>query len=207
MASPSDRSVALAELTARAETAPTKRRARSDCRNPECQNGLTPGLEARGGGNKAQPLFGAGGVGAKKLMRWTWVPCLVCNAPEDARKASAVYRDLRLTEDQIAQRAQMATNKTAYQPALSRPPARPGAGSTAAPSADAGRLNELTKATEALTARLDEALKQNAQMMQTNAEMSQAITRMSIQIAALLEDNAKLRATQPASTTPPSGAT
>lgn len=52
---------------------PRKARATSNCRNPECRNGLTPGLAAVGGGNKAQPLFGAGGIGAKRLMRWAWV--------------------------------------------------------------------------------------------------------------------------------------
>jgi hypothetical protein len=200
VAQPPDRSVGLAELASRAQTAPQGRRARSDCRNPECQNGLTPGLVAAGGGSKAQPLFGAGGVGAKRLMRWAWVNCLACNPPEDARKAGAHYRHLGLSDAQIAQRAQLASIKAAYQPpaqeslgklAGNRPSAPNGFASA---GADAGRLAELTKSNETLTARLDELLKQNAEMLKNNSEMSQALMRMTVQIGALLEDNAKLRA-------------
>jgi hypothetical protein len=191
-----DRSVNLADLASRAEASPkAARRSRSDCRNPECQNGLTPGLVAAGGGSKAQPLFGAGGVGAKRLMRWAWVPCLACNPPADARKAGATYRHLGLSEQQIAQRAQLANMKASYQPpaqeslgklAANRP-GTPGPGSTA----DGGKLSELMEQNKKLNTRLDEMLKQNA-------EMTQTLSRMSMQIAALLEDNAKLRAAQPA---------
>lgn len=190
MATPTDRSVGLGELANRAQTGGAPRaRSRSDCRNPECSNGLTPGLVAAGGGSKAQPLFGAGGIGAKRLMRWAWIPCLACNAPDDARKAGATYKALNLTQAQIAQRAQMASLKSAYQPqeraTLSR--AVP-----TAPSADAGKMNELLEANKQLNARLDELLKQNA-------EMTQTLSRMAMQVGALLEDNAKLRTAQPAS--------
>lgn len=194
MANPTDRSVGLGELAQRAQVggSPGHVRGRADCRNPECSNGLTPGLVAAGGGSKAAPLFGAGGVGAKRLMRWGWVPCLACNPTEDARKAGARYRPLVLTQAQIAQRAQMASTKAAYREperaTLSRPNVPP------PPNADAGKLAELTKSNEALSARLDEMLKQNAEMLKNNSEMSQALTRMTVQIGALLEDNAKLRA-------------
>lgn len=192
-----DRSVGLGELASRAQTGGAPRaRSRSDCRNPECSNGLTPGLVTAGGGSKAPPLFGAGGIGAKRLMRWAWIPCLACNAPEDARKAGATYKHLNLTQAQIAQRAQMASLKSAYQPqeraTLSR--AIP-----IASSADAGRLAELAKSNEALNVRLDAMLKQNAEMMKNNAQMTETLSRMAMQVGALLEDNAKLRASQPAS--------
>jgi hypothetical protein len=181
-----DRSIGLADLAARAQSAPpTGRRARSDCRNPECNNGMTPGLVAAGGGNKAQPLFGAGGVGAKRLMRWAWVRCLACNAPEDARKAGAVYRPLSLDETQIAQRAQLANSKAPYQAqeprtTLHRAPA-PGM-----PSVDSAKLTEMIEQNKQLSARLDELLKQNVAMTDT-------LSRMTMQVASLLEDNAKLR--------------
>src|ERR1700752_5515047 len=110
-----DRSGGLGELAARAQAGPQTRRAKSDCRNPECANGMTPGLVAAGGGTQGAPLFGAGGVGAKKLMRWAWVRCLACNPPDDARKAGAVYKHLNLSDAQIAQRAQMANMRAAYQ--------------------------------------------------------------------------------------------
>lgn len=191
MASPVDRSVGLADLAARAQSAPAPRQGRNACRNPECRDGLTPGLMAAGGGTKGAPLFGAGGVGAKKLMRWTWVRCLACNAPDDARKAGAVYRPLNLSEDQIARRAQFANTKAPYVPIDNKSAgARPGgAVPSSVPSADTGKLNELLEANKQLNERLGEVLKQNAQMTET-------LSRMTMQIAALLEDNAKLRKEQ-----------
>jgi hypothetical protein len=191
-----DRSVGLGDLAARAQAGPQARRSRSDCRNPECQNGLTPGLVAAGGGSKAQPLFGAGGIGAKRLMRWAWIPCLACNAPEDARKSGATYRHLGLSEQQVAQRAQLANMKASYQPPVQESlgklaGARPEARSTQ-PTVDSGKLAELMEQNKQLNTRLDEMLKQNA-------EMTQTLSRMSMQIAALLEDNAKLRSAQSAS--------
>lgn len=189
MAGPVDRSVGLSDLAARAQSGPqTRGRSRSDCRNPECVNGLTPGLVAAGGGSKAQPLFGAGGVGAKRLMRWAWVNCLACNAPEGARKAGAVYKHLNLSEGEIARRAQMANTKASYQPEILETLKRPG---SAPPAADNKQLTELLEQNKQLNERIAEMLKQNT-------EMTQTLSRMSMQVAALLEDNAKLRAEQAA---------
>lgn len=191
-----DRSVGLADLAARAQAAPQGRaRSKSNCRNPECVSGMTPGLVAAGGGNKAQPLFGAGGVGAKRLMRWSWVRCLACNAPDDARKAGATYKHLNLDDTQIAQRAALANSRAAYQPEMRETLKRSGLDATLArahPEAarDSKQLAEMIEQNKQLTARLDEMLK-------NNAEMTQTLSRMSMQIAALLEDNAKLRAQAP----------
>lgn len=196
-----DRSVGLSDLATRAQSAPQARRARSDCRNPECVNGMTPGLVAAGGGNKAQPLFGSGGVGAKKLMRWGWVPCLACNPSDDQRKAGARYKDLNLTDTQIAQRAQQANSKAPYNPQEPRPVlSRPAPGSAAAAPENAGKLFELLEQNKQLNDKLAEMLKQNVAMTDT-------LSRMSMQIASLLEDNAKLRALQPVSLTPETPAT
>jgi hypothetical protein len=193
-----DRSVGLAELAARAQAGPATRRARSDCRNPECQNGLTPGLVAAGGGSKGQPIFGAGGVGAKRLMRWGWVNCLVCNKSDDQRKAGTAYRDLNLSDAQISQRAQLASTKASYRPAENQP-IRPGT-PLRAPAPDNSKLTELLEQNKQLNERLGEVLKQNASMTDT-------LSRLTMQVAALLEDNAKLRAVQPAPpVTPPSAA-
>lgn len=186
-----DRSVGLGELASRAQTGSSSLRTASDCRNPECSNGLTPGLVAAGGGNKAQPLFGAGGIGAKRLMRWGWINCLACNPSDDARKGGARYRALVLTQAQIAQRAQMASMKSSYQPQERATLSRTAA--PAASSADAGKLTELLEQNKQLNVRIDEMLKQNA-------EMTQTLSRMAMQVAALLEDNAKLRAGQTAPT-------
>jgi hypothetical protein len=189
-----DRSVGLSDLAARTQAGPRVGRQRSACRNPECRDGLTPGVVAAGGGTKGQPLFGAGGVGAKRLMRWAWIPCLACNAPDDARKAGAVYRNLNLSEGDIARRAQMANTKAAHnpqepRPTLSRHTQSLSPGSATHATADSGKLAELAEQNKQLNARLDELLKQNAGMTET-------LSRMTVQIAALLEDNAKLRAGQ-----------
>ncbi len=185
-----DRSVGLSDLAARARSGAPSRQ-RNACRNPECRDGMTPGLVAIGGGNKGAPLFGAGGVGAKRLMRWSWVPCLACNAPDDSRRAGAVYRHLGLSEGEIARRAQLANTKAPYQPqekdlrqtTLGRP-GQPAP--SAAPSQSDGRLTEMIEQNKQLSVRIDEMLKQNA-------EMTSTLSRMTVQIAGLLEDNAKLR--------------
>jgi hypothetical protein len=185
-----DRSVELLELAARAQTSTPNRRARSDCRNPECVNGLTPGLVARGGGTKGAPLFGAGGVGAKKLMHWSWVSCLACNRSDDQRKAGAQYRDLGLSDTQIAQRAQQANSKASYNPQEPRPTLSRAAGSPAftapVPGVDAAKLNEMIEQNKQLNERIAEMVKQNVAMTDT-------LSRMSMQITSLLEDNAKMR--------------
>lgn len=193
MAGSTDRSVGLADLAARAQSGPQGRQRGSGCRNPECVNGMTPGLVAAGGGSKAQPLFGAGGVGAKRLMRWAWVNCLACNPPEGARKAGAVYRHLNLSEGEIARRAQMANTKASYRPStqesLGKLAGQRATGERAPPiasSADASKLAELLEQNKKLSERQDELLKQNAAMTDT-------LSRMSMQVASLLEDNAKLR--------------
>ena len=188
--STNDRSIGLSDLAARAQAGPQPRRQRSDCRNPECANGLTPGLVAAGGGSKAQPLFGAGGVGAKRLMRWSWIPCLACNKPTDAGKAGASYRDLQLSDTQIAQRAQLASTKASYQKPVQETLGR-FVGGQAAPSAvatraEAGQLAVLVEQNKQLNERLGKMLEQNVAMTDT-------LSRMSMQVAALLEDNAKMR--------------
>jgi hypothetical protein len=191
-----DRSVELLELAARAQTSTPNRRARSDCRNPECVNGLTPGLVARGGGTKGAPLFGAGGVGAKKLMHWSWVSCLACNASDDQRKAGARYRDLGLNDTQIAQRAQQANSKASYNPQEPRPTlSRASHPMSAHAPENASKINEMIEQNKQLNERLAEMLKQNVAMTDT-------LSRMSMQITSLLEDNAKLRAAQPVLLTP-----
>lgn len=185
-----DRSVNLADLATRAQSGPAKR-GRTECRNPECVNGMTPGLVAAGGGNKGQPLFGAGGVGAKRLMRWFWVNCLACNAPADAGKAGATYRSQDLSEGEIARRAQMANTKAPFvqeeRETLRRStPMSTGGLVTPTTSQSNKQLTELLEQNKQLNERLAEMLKQNVAMTDT-------LSRMSMQVAALLEDNANMR--------------
>ena len=146
-----------------------------------------------GGGSKAQPLFGAGGVGAKRLMRWAWTPCLACNAPEGSRRAGAIYQHLGLSDAEISQRAQLATAKAPYREKLRDTLKRSTTAAPRAESADSGKLTELLetnrKLTEQVTQLTQQLSGQSAQFLQMNESMS----RMAMQVGSLLEDNAKLR--------------
>lgn len=190
-----DRSVNLGDLASRVQAGPQARQGSNGCRNPECRNGMTPGAVASGGGTKGAPLFGPGGVGVGKLMRWSWVNCLACNPPEGARKAGAVYKHLNLSEDEIARRAALATSRAPYQPPMQQSLGKLArSGASVSPSAstvaESGKLAELIEQNKQLTAQLTEVVKQNASMTET-------LSRMAMQVAALIEDNAKLRAGTP----------
>jgi hypothetical protein len=82
------------------------------CRNPECVNGLTPGVRILGKGKTGAPLFGQGGVQRKDPMHWGWVRCLVC----DPKPNDLPFKLIARSKEDIAQRAQMASNKTEYKP-------------------------------------------------------------------------------------------
>lgn len=82
------------------------------CKNPECVNGLTPGVKIIGKGKSGAPLFGQGGTHKPDPMRWAWVNCLACNPkPKDP---PFVLR--RRSAEDIAQRAQQATEGAPYKP-------------------------------------------------------------------------------------------
>lgn len=84
------------------------------CRNPECVNGLTPGVRIMGKGKTGAPLFGKDQAPRKDQAYWAWVNCLVCNRqPSDK---DVPFKLIRRTPDEIAQRAQMASSKTPYKP-------------------------------------------------------------------------------------------
>lgn len=202
-----DRALSLAELAARASQRETLKLSGkrgqpapsgSNCHNPECRKGLTPGLVALGGGEKGRPLFGEGGVGAKRLMRWGWVRCLACNPPEDSRRAGAIYKRLNLSADEIAQRAALATQRASYTPpqetrksaSRNRAAAREG---FAPDSADAGRLAELLEQNKKLSAQVMQLTTQITEQTKASTEATLLMGRLSAQVAALLEDNAKLR--------------
>jgi chromosome segregation ATPase len=79
------------------------------CKNPECRNGLTPGVVIRGRGNAKLPVLG-------QTQTWGWVRCLACNASEEHTKAGAVFKLVKRSAEEIAQRAAMATSKAIYKP-------------------------------------------------------------------------------------------
>lgn len=179
----------------------TGRRRGSACRNPECRGGLTPGVQAIGKGKSSLPLFGDGGTGGAKLMRWGWVPCLACNAPDGSRRAGAIYRPLSLSDEEIARRAELATAKAHYtEPKLQdklgglrRPTSLSPGSAHHARSEDSNKLNELLDANKKLSEQVTQLTSQLASQGSQFATMNETMSRMTMQIASLLEDNAKLR--------------
>ena len=151
---------------------------RGNCPNPECRNGLTPGVSIAGKGNAKVPIIGA-------KQHWAWVRCLACNAPEDAGKAGARYRPIKLTEDDIARRAQLATIKAPYDPVGSSSLAglkRPGAPQPAASTASS---EQMTK------------------MLEQISQLNQTVMKLTNQVGDLLEENRTLRKQLEARAVPP----
>lgn len=132
----------------------------ADCRNPECRNGVTPGVIASGRGSSKSPLVGA-------TMRWGWCNCRACS-PKDK---DPPYAHVNRTAAEIAERARMADSKVTYEAKqVTAPLARlkvPSAANGATPPPD--NSAQLTK-------------------------LLDTISKLSDQVAELLEENRQLRA-------------
>lgn len=96
----------------------------SECRNPECRNGFTPGIITSGKGTANMPVLGA-------VMRWGWVKCRACNVDKDHP-----YQAVNRSPAEIAERARLADSKTTYK---------------ASDKPDRSSLERLAKATPAPT--------------------------------------------------------
>lgn len=138
------------------------------CRNPECRNGLTPGISITGKGNAKVPVLGA-------VQRWAWVKCLACNAPQDAAKAGARYRDLHLDADQIAQRAQLATQRAEYRPLQ---------------ESGLSRVKPLHLGTPTASSVNNE---QMAKMLEQISQLNTTVMKLTNQLGDLMEENRQLR--------------
>lgn len=168
-------------------------RSRSNCRNPECVNGMAPGLVATGKGKAGAPLFGEGGVGAKGLMRWGWLSCPACKP-----QVGAPYRALRLSPEEIARRAELATAKASYSPPtpqdrLGKIPRSMPNGAYHSASQDDSKLAELLDTNKKLSEQVTQLTAQLSSQGAQFAQMNETLSRMTMQVASLLEDNAKLR--------------
>lgn len=151
----------------------------SRCKNPECRNGLTPGVSIRGKGKTGAPLFGQGGTHKADPMHWAWVNCLACNPkPKDP---PFVLR--RRSEEEIAQRAQLANDRAPYKPdsevgaRLSRVAAK---GNGARPATPSPPENS------ALSAKIDK-------LIEGQSELLDQIKELRAENKSLKEENARLR--------------
>lgn len=144
------------------------------CKNPECVNGLTPGIVMRGRGKNGRPLFGEGGTQKADPMHWGWVRCPFCNPTEqdEAHPPKLVRR----SAEEIAQRAEMATNRVEYKAQAPLTSRLSRVASTAAPSGPDN--SELMKKIDKLMEGQTELLDQIKELRQENKELKEENKRL-----------------------------
>lgn len=165
------------------------------CRNLECRNGLAPGVIPVGKGPKSAPLIQAGSKTPTITMRWAWVRCLACNANEDDRKAGIPYKHVQRSTEEIARRAELATNKAPY--AIEKP--KKGSVLDAFAQIRANTLPPVNSVPQD-NDRLNKLLEQVSQLNTT-------IMKLTNQVGDLLEENRTLRKQLEGRTTSVSSAT
>lgn len=146
----------------------------SACKNPECRNGLTPGVIIVGKGNAKMPVLG-------QTQRWGWVRCLSCSENPDDSKAGARYKHVNRTPEDIAHRAELATSKAPYKPpsavakafgGLRVPGGAPVPVATSSSTLDNERLTKL---------------------LEQVSQLNNTIMKLTNQVGDLLEENRALR--------------
>lgn len=140
------------------------------CRNPECDKGLTPGIVMRGRGKTGRPLFGEGGTQKADPMHWGWVRCPFCNPSE--KDESAPPKLVRRSAEEIAQRAEMATNRVEYKPQTPLN-SRLGRVAATAPASNGVDNSELMKKIDKLMEGQTELLDQIKELRQENKELKE----------------------------------
>ncbi len=167
------------------------------CKNPECKNGVTPGVIGIGRGKTGPPLIGADGK-MSIPMRWAWVSCRACNPDE-----KAPYVHTRRTTEEIQERARLADAKAPYvqqDPRLARlAKSVPRLPASAPPPDNSAAISKLSDQIADLSSQLAKSLAQNV-------ELTGTVGKLSGQVAELLAENARLRTApqEPISPPPPS---
>lgn len=155
----------------------------SKCKNPECVNGLAPGVKITGRGKNSTPLFGQGGVNRKDPMHWGWLSCLACNPQKDTP-----FKLIRRTPDEIAQRAQLASSKTEYKP-KSEIGSRLGR-----VAAGAGPLPDIkVNGSVSHGAEFNELMRKVDKLMEGQTELLDQIKELRLENKALKAENARLK--------------
>lgn len=136
----------------------------TNCRNPECVGGKTPGVVVIGRGKEL--------VGQK--MNWTWVRCPACQGTADDRKAGAVFKQVSRSDAEMLQRAELATHKAPYKQesnlaGLARVKQKAAAGTNGHtlrpnPPANDARLDEMLEKISKLTDTVNELLQENREL-------------------------------------------
>lgn len=150
------------------------------CRNPECVNGLTPGVKILGKGKTGAPLFGQGGTHRPDPMKWAWVNCLACN-PKPKDPAFVLKRR---SADEMAQRAQQASEGAVYKPdsevgaRLARVAVKTRSNGSSAPSPDnselMAKIDKLMEGQSELLDQIKELRQENKDLKAENARLRSA---------------------------------
>lgn len=140
--------------------------AKDSCVNPECRDGVCPGVIASGGGPKGAPLIGSDGK-MRPIGRWAWIRCRACRPDKDDPTA---YEKRHRSDEEMSERARLANSKAPYV-APSKSPLE--------------KIKSNTPTPEARTSPPDNSA-QLAQLIDT-------VSKLSGQVANLLAENARLR--------------
>lgn len=157
------------------------------CRNPECVNGLTPGVKILGKGKTGAPLFGKDQAPRKDQAHWSWVNCLVCN--RQASDKDVPFKLIRRTVEEIAQRAQMASSKTPYKPKseVGSRLGRIAAGASPLPDIKVNGASHVDQMASA------EILKKIDKLMEGQSELLDQIKELRVENKELKAENARLK--------------
>ena len=146
------------------------------CRNPECRDGRTPGLIARGLGNAKTPVLGA-------KMTWGWVPCPACNDDPNARNAGVSFKLVHRSSEEMERRRQLADEKAPYK--QEAPIAKSlGLLKVTAPAATADHSAQMAKLLEQvtkLTEQVSELLAENRQLRKQLEARPVSVTQAMVQ--------------------------
>lgn len=177
------------------------------CINPECKNGVTPGVIGIGRGKNGAPLIN-NGVMSDIPKRWGWVACRACNPDE-----KTPFIPKSWGPDEIQERARLADAKAPY---VSKPKADPRLArikaSTQSPHAPApppvndDRIDKLIEQNAEMSKKVTEMAEALSKSVNQNLELTTTVGKLSTQVSELLAENARLRtpATAPISVPEPS---
>lgn len=179
-------------------------RAESNCPNPECKNGVTPGVIGIGRGKAGAPLIN-NGVMSDIPKRWGWISCRACNPDE-----KAPYVRKSWTAEEIQERARLADAKAPYVPNEKTDPrlARVKASVQSPhvpvpPPVNSAKIDELMTQVSEMSKKVTEMAEALSKSSMQNLELTGTVGKLSTQVSELLAENARLRTAATAPISPP----
>jgi hypothetical protein len=176
------------------------------CINPECKQGVTPGVIGIGRGKAGAPIIN-NGVMTEIPKRWGWIACRACNPDEHVPFIKKTW-----TPEQIQERARLADAKAPYVSTAPNPKLARIAAATSAPHVSApppvndAKLDTLITQNAEMSKKLTDMTEALSKSVTQNLDLSATVGKLSAQVSELLAENARLRtaATVPISPANPS---